>query len=109
MHCTYVTLHSGANGYIVKCESCEKYQLAFLSSLLTLDEEEYKKICQQTKEQITQTSVGSNTNCKSILLQTGCDDVKIILSPLELRDLHEMLEDADVTERTNALLQLFTN
>lgn len=107
MSCNYQTLFSGNYGYVVVCNECNTYQLAFLSSLISFTSAQYQYFQSQVKSEIDKNNDSLQVNCKSVVLNTADSSVRLLLTPSELAELNTMLEHADTEARTAALLQLF--
>lgn len=107
MTCNYVTLYNGANGYIVRCTACNTFQFAFLSTMLTMEEEDYLLFKKQVEKKMRENMFTGDANCKNIWLKTQHRGVDMLLTPKELTELNEILESADTEQRTSELLELF--
>lgn len=106
MACNYATLYNSPKGYVVWCKECDTYQLAFLSSLVTFKNDEFKKFRRQIAIKINK-AIAVPGNSKSIFLNIFSNNSRMVLTPGELEELNQMLEEADTVHQTNALLELF--
>ena len=107
MSCDFRSLYCGDNGYVVRCMQCNHYQIAFLSTMLTLKEQEFKGFCQQVRYKAEECLGNANPRSKIIMIGTPSQSVHLILTTTELKQLHQILEEADCEMRTLELLELF--
>ncbi len=107
MSCSYQSLYYGEEGYVVRCNQCSHYQLAFISTMLTMSAAGFHAFYSKVKCLAFQSHTNSNQDAKTILLGTPSPDVHFVLSPTELKRLHQMLEEADNEKRVQDLLYLF--
>ncbi|HQW83046.1 MAG TPA: hypothetical protein PK987_01220 [Ferruginibacter sp.] len=86
---------------------CGHYQLGFASFMLTLLRNDFTTLCETVAKKLTSVNHDENENYKCILIPTIYQGVNILLTGPELHQLHTMLEDADVEEKTQSLISLF--
>ncbi|MGE9311896.1 DUF6686 family protein [Niabella sp. CJ426] len=107
MACDFQSLYYGEEGYVVRCKQCGHYQVAFISTMLTLNEADFYIFCKQVKYKVLQSYSNVNQDSKIIIIATPSQDVSLILTPGELTRLHKTLEEADSEIKTQELLCLF--
>lgn len=100
------TLHCSNDGYVITCEGCQKLQVAFGTSLFSFTANEYAQFLKTVSRSLHKYDhLGAHS--KSILLQVPGQEVTLILSKVELQQLHFMLEAADAELTAFLLLNLF--
>lgn len=105
--CNFKTLYYEENGYLIVCEACNHFQLAFLSNLQTLSSWQLHILHKQVKQNVAHYGDIINGTQKCIYLpgpQEGCG---MILNRKELQALFELLETAEVNYKAEQLLELF--
>ncbi len=107
MSCDFQSLYYGEDGYVVRCRQCGHYQVAFVSTMLTLVEADFHVFCEQVKYKALQSYSHVNPDSKIIMLATPSQDVHLILTPSELIRLSRALEEADNEIKAQELLCLF--
>ena len=106
--CSYQTLyHNDKTGYAVRCEECEKIQLAYSNLVVTFEKDDFELFCAWIKKiRANQSPLGSQT-VRSIMIPSPCQGIQLLLSYNELNELCVMLEAADTELQSLALLKLF--
>lgn len=107
MSCDFESLYYGEEGYVVRCKQCGHYQVAFISTMLTLHEEAFKDFYRQVKCKALQAYSNINQDSKIIIIPTPSRDVQVILTPLELMRLYHVMEEADTELKTREMFYLF--
>lgn len=107
MACDFQSLYYGEEGYVVRCKQCGHYQIAFVSTMLTLTEPDFDIFCRQVGYKAAQSYSNMNQDSKIIMIATPSQDVHLILTPAELSRLHKTLEEADTEIKAQELLCLF--
>lgn len=108
MHCNFQYLFKGHQGYIVRCNQCRYYQIAFGCVMLTISYEEFNDLYTQVKHQYNNTQLFcSDADTKSIIINTANSNYNIIVSPAEITGLYEMFDQADNEIKALDLLELF--
>lgn len=109
MYCHYQSLYYNDDGYVVRCKDCNHYQIAFSSTMLTLNDAEFKAFCNQVKNKCCEADFSLAKNSKSVVLQTPSHCICIILTRNEALRFYEILEEADNEARALSLLNLFNS
>lgn len=107
MACEFQSLYYGEDGYIVRCNQCGHYQLAFISTMLVLQEADFYIFCKQVKYKASQLYSDVSRHSKIIMVATPSQDVHLVLTPFELERLYRALEEADSELKALELLYLF--
>ncbi|MCH5600525.1 DUF6686 family protein [Niabella ginsengisoli] len=107
MACDFQSLYYGEDGYVVRCKQCGHYQVAFVSTMLTLSEADFYVFCKQVNYKAAQSYSNVNHDSKIIMIATPSQDVHLILTPSELSRLQKTLEAADNEIKAQELLCLF--
>ena len=106
--CDYQTLfHDDQTGYIVRCNSCEKIQLAYGNLVITFSEEEFPRFHSRISRMHAQQDRSINKASRCIMIATPCQAMKLLVSLQELDEFVVMLETALVELQSLALLKLF--
>jgi hypothetical protein len=106
MICEYQSLYYGDDGYIVRCRQCGHFQIAFISTMLMLNAEDFgilRNIVAAKMQEETHSMPGT----KTVVIRTPSKEVSLLLTRAELEKFHSILEDADNEVRADALLRLF--
>ncbi|MFT3902941.1 MAG: hypothetical protein QM727_07190 [Niabella sp.] len=107
MTCDFQNLYSGDEGYIVRCKQCGHYQVAFISTMLTLTENDFLFFCEQVHYKAQHAHEMGNNHSKMVMIGTPSTDVQLILTPIELIRLHKMVEQATDEITVQDMLMLF--
>lgn len=105
--CTFQTLYFSDNGYVVRCNECGHYQLGFASTMLTLLPDELAVLYKLVTRQIETGSGAENEHIRNTIIPTPYKGASFLLTVLELKQLHRMLEEADTEEKALSLIELF--
>jgi hypothetical protein len=105
--CEFQSLYFGDDGYVVKCNDCNHYQLAFASTMLTLDKEEFSDMCHVVKQKLQDTDLHFPTEAKCFVIPTAAKGAFLLLTRKEAARLYEILEEADNEEKALTLMSLF--
>ena len=107
MNCQFHSLYFSDDGYVVRCKECNNYQIAYLSTILTLNEFDFKALCKLVKYKCTEPDYSCMINSKSIIIQTPSKGCCVIFTRLETLRFNEILEQADSEEQALLLISLF--
>lgn len=104
--CRHNILAHNEQGYVVSCNGCGRYQLAFGTSLATLEPADYDRFC----EQVAGLANGRNRkrgseNSKTICLDLYGSRAMMVLSAKELKSLSALLDEAGFSRQIGLLLQ----
>jgi hypothetical protein len=93
-------------GYVVSCKGCGRYQLAFGTSLTTLEPTDYERFCEQVAglAKCKRLRKGAE-NSKKIYLDLYCSQAMMVLNAKELKSLNALLDEAEFTRQVGFLLE----
>jgi len=107
MSCNFQSLYYGDDGYVLKCNKCGCYQIAYISTMLTLTQQNFQALCSLVQYKCGEADYCMAGNTKTVVLQTSADGICMLLTRLELLGLHEILQEADNEETALSLISLF--
>ncbi len=93
--CKHTVLVSGFHGYVARCESCSKVQIAFGTSLFGMDRKEFEGFANYLY-QLRLKGDAYGLHEKRIRVSLGESAALMILTPYELENLIEMVESASI-------------
>ncbi len=105
--CKYQSLYMSETGYVVCCRECGYYQVAYLSSMLTLSPNDFRVFCKKVKTLIQKCDTDYPANTKCIFVPTPTEGNYILLTRKEALQLNDILEEVDNEIKAQALLSLF--
>jgi len=104
--CRHNILAHNEQGYVVSCNGCGRYQLAFGTSLTTLDPADYDRFCNQVAGLVKCNRIKRGAeNSKKIYLGIYCNQAMMVLSAKELKALNALLDEAEFTRQVGFLLK----
>jgi hypothetical protein len=77
--CKHQTLAHSVNGYIIRYNKCNHFQIAFGTTVISLYEEEYDEFITQSQVQFHYHTDTKYPNQKNIHLETFCTHVQMVL------------------------------
>lgn len=105
--CHFKSWYLDENGYIVKCEKCNYYQVCFGTLMLTLSDGDYQAFVELVGRKKEEHIPMDDSNIKCVILPTPSGLIHAILCERELDQLHRMLQEADNEMRVQQLMGLF--
>lgn len=105
--CHFKNCYTGENGYIVRCEDCQHFQVGFGTTVLTLNAYDFQAFLGIVTYKKENYQPGKDPHVRTIVLPTPCSTVHLIFSDSELNDLHAMLQEADTEIKAQELIELF--
>ena len=108
--CNYQTLfYDDESGYVILCRGCDSIQVAFGNVLLTWNRPDFYDFFQFIKRMFNETPVDPGVvNKKTLAIPVPCEGVRILLSPRELQQLHQMLDTAETELQSQQLMSLLS-
>lgn len=104
--CRHNILAHTDHGYVVCCNGCGRYQLAFGTSLTTLAPEDYDRFCEQIAHLAKcQGACRDTENAKRIYVDLYSSHAMMVLNKKELKALGALLDEAEFTRQIGFLLQ----
>lgn len=104
--CNYQKLACTEKGYVVKCEKCNCYSVAFGTSTLTLSEMHFRHFAEIIKERIS-VQHSNEYPAKNVYIPSPADGFGLILTFREAVDFLEILESAANEERVLKMIKMF--
>lgn len=105
--CEFQSLYFGEDGYVVRCDKCGHYQLAFASTMLTMTKEDFATLCHTVKIKMNEANEYYHDSAKCIVIPAASKSTCLLLTKKEAQRLHEILEAADTEEKVQAMMRLF--
>jgi hypothetical protein len=91
--CSYKTLHHSADGYVIKCNCCNKLQVAFGTTCMSYTEEQYRDYISLVDKYIENNKTAGCRDQKAITLPTVARSISLVYSLNELEKLRSLLID----------------
>ncbi|MBZ4189153.1 DUF6686 family protein [Niabella beijingensis] len=104
--CSFKTLYYAEDGYLIVCNECRHFQLAFQTTLLTMTAQDLQVFHTLVKEN-REYNADINSGRKNIYIPTPLEGYGMILNRKELEELFQLLETAEVNFKAECLLELF--
>ena len=105
--CHFDSLYYGDDGYVVRCKQCGHYQVAFISTMLTLTENNFQALCKIVQHKCIEADYCFAENSKSVIIQTASEGMYLLLTSGEVKRFNYILEEADNEEKALSLISLF--
>lgn len=102
--CKQKILSHNENGYVALCSKCSHFQIAFISTILTLTEQQFSEFASQVSNQLYHSERQTDENHKTFCIHTFSINTRLILSLNELRKLVYLLDEANASLHINNLL-----
>jgi hypothetical protein len=108
--CNYQTLYYDDEcGYVVLCRGCDSIQVAFGNVLLTWNRPDFYDFYNFIKRMFNETPIDPAViNRKSLAIPVPCEGVRVLLSPRELQQLHNMLDAAETELQSQQLMSMLS-
>ncbi len=108
--CNYQTLfYDDECGYVILCRRCDSIQVAFGNVLLTWNRPDFYDFYHFIKRMFNETPIDAATvNKKTLAIPVPCEGVRILLSPRELQQLHNMLDSAETELQSQQLINMLS-
>ncbi len=107
--CRYQTLyHSDKTGYIIRCEECEKIQVAYSNLVVTFERSDFdtfRALIQKIKN--GRHPMSGSPVVRSIMIPSPCQGIQLLLSYNELIEFATMLDEADTELQSLDMIRLF--
>jgi hypothetical protein len=107
--CKHKILAYSQNGYIVLCNKCNQYRIAFGTTLICLSKKQYELFKMNVKEQLESYRQDGFPEHKNIRLPTFSQNVQIVVNYLELEKIAELICDANATLEIEELIYNLEN
>ncbi len=104
--CQYKLLAHNSSGYIIQCKECEHFRFAFGTNEVVMNDNElqdiYGKLCQHN-----QFSEKEDKHRKTIRIALFDSRIMLALTPLEAKEMADLIDEAQATSAVNLLLRDF--
>jgi hypothetical protein len=106
--CHYQTLyHNDKTGYAIRCTACERIQVAYSNLVMTFNTEDFDTFRHWIKKVKDEQPEHQNPAVRCIMIPAPCQGIQLLLSYIELEELAELLEFADIELQSLHLINLF--
>lgn len=102
--CSYKVLFHKASGYVVKCNSCAHYQIAFGTMVFTISEENMDSMYEDVKKSNSDINQAKRSHNERVQVRMPCESVMMALNSKELNQFQNMIEEAFATEELKKIL-----
>jgi hypothetical protein len=108
--CNYHTLfYDDVCGYVILCRGCDSIQVAFGNVLLTWNRPDFYDFFHFIKRMFNETPIDPAViNKKTLAIPVPCEGVRVLLSPRELQQLHNMLDSAETELQSQQLMSMLS-
>lgn len=93
--CNLKVLISNFHGYVARCESCSKVQIAFGTSLFGMSKDEFEVFATYLYR-LRRKGDAYGLHEKKIQVDLGASGARMILTPYELENFIEVIESASI-------------
>lgn len=102
--CSYKVLFHKSSGYVVKCNSCSHYQVAYGTMVFTISTENMRLMFNQVSNLNAQKSHTQESRNERFQVKMPSDSVIMALNSRELKQYFNMLEEAFAMEELKQML-----
>jgi hypothetical protein len=99
--CQTKILHHSEKGFVLKCLSCNHYQVAFGTIAMRLSEDEFEELIRFVDSFIVH---DKSCKIKNIYIPLPADTVCLLINSYELHQLQEVIHDAQTTVSIREML-----
>src|SRR4051812_25225386 len=104
--CSYKLLVHNKTGYILRCNGCAHYQVAFGTTLFSLDDDEFRPFCDHVSNLKMITVPNGFPEQKRIRVELPCcQSTMMVLNYRELAQFYNLVEEACIMEDVSLLLR----
>ncbi len=102
--CTYKLLAHSSSGYFIQCKECGNFQFAFGTTEIVMNREELDSFQHYLAKRKYDLSDSGALHRKTIRVTLVDSKVALALSPFEVKELIDMINEGIATHEVNALL-----
>jgi hypothetical protein len=102
--CNYQTLYHGNTGYVIRCQQCKGLQLAFGTTVISFNLEEFECFTKMVTR-LADDHKYESENEKAICLPLPADHVMMLLTPREITSLARMTAEVQALLTTYEILE----
>lgn len=103
--CNFKTLHFNEHGYVVQCEDCSRFQLAFGNIAVSQTGDEFREFTRLVAHKYGDKTYSGCLHRKDIYLETAARNLMLVFTPTELKNLNDLLQQAELSVELNKLLK----
>lgn len=104
MGCSYQTLFCSENGYVIRCNGCGNFHVAFGTAVITLEEESYRHFHNLINDSFFY-NILDTKDCRKRHVLSATQHMAVALTDFELGLLHDMMLQAGALLETEKILQ----
>jgi hypothetical protein len=106
--CYYQELcHNDSIGYVIRCNECEKIQVAWNNLVMTFAQEDFVQFYYWVKKIRDEQPAHQNPKLRNIMLPAPCRGIQLLLCIAELEEFASLLEHADSELQSLHMIGLF--
>ncbi len=102
--CSYKVLFHRSTGYVVKCNSCSNYQIAFGTMVFTISTENMEALFEQVSQMKGRKGQEHTHRNERFQIKLPCESVIMALNTKELVQFSNMLDESFAMEELKDLL-----
>ncbi len=103
--CNYDILAHNEDGYLILCQSCRHYQLAFGTMTVTFEPFHFEQFCRQLNGIKNALDCDGFEKQKRYSLDIFCNNARMVLNYIELLKLNSLIGEATFNEEVDQLLE----
>lgn len=105
--CEFQSLYFGDDGYVVRCEKCNYYQVAYGSTMLNLTPGDFDILIKVVQRKCAVEEYPVPPHSKSVVIPTPSAGFSMLFTKDEAMRFYEILEEADNEVKAQSLISLF--
>ena len=105
--CEFQSLYFDDDGYIMRCKQCGFYQVAFISTMLTLAEADFQALRKMARQKFYAADPTSSDHSKTFILKTSSHGFYLLLTRNETGRFCDILEGADNEVKALTIMGMF--
>jgi hypothetical protein len=102
--CNYHIIHHNEHGYIVKCKGCARLKLAFGTTSLSMDEDEFYDFKQVTEHYYELQRDCECRTYKQVQIPTATKSITLVYTIEEIERLISLMDEAYINMEVQKLL-----
>lgn len=103
--CKHNVLAENNHGYILFCNGCGNYQMAFGTSIVNFEPADFRAFCAQITELTESIGFSGSEKKKQIAVNIYCQKAMMILNHIEVFNLSILLGEALFSEEVEFILE----
>ena len=106
--CNFQNLYLENNCFVVRCKNCQSYQIGFSTTVLNCSQQDFYAFSRMVEKRLSLEYHNIDLHARTIVLPTPYYGVSLFLSKQELMHLCKILEEADIEEKAQSMISLFS-